>query len=185
MPAVQPTDVPPLPLALIPADDAPWTVAPVLAPGRGDEADDQVAINAPWLVHFKGGEVAIHALDEHSEAHIAASELDAGDDLLVVFDLHAPGITDKASQTDAQQKRALRKRKVRVVSPFVRSGGITLHPAGNPARAGADEELMMYWSLSGSENKTGRRSPSGQQTLAFTAGDRTLGTLRLHWDNDR
>lgn len=172
-------------MAILPTDDAPWAAEPVLAPFEEAADADGVAFNVPWLVHFRGGDVAIEPLSEGTEARITASELDGGDDVLVVFDLRAPGITDKASQTDAQQRRALRKRKVRVISPFVRSGGVTLHQAGAPARNGADDELMMYWSLSGSENKTGRRSPSGEQTLAFTAGERTVGTLRLHWDNDR
>ena len=186
MPAIQPIDVTPPPLdALVALEDAPWTIAPVLRPARGEEEDDQVGFNTPWLVHFKDGAASVQPLGDGTEAHVTASELDAGHDLLVVFDLHAPGISDKTSSTDTQQKRALRKRKVRVVSPFVRSGGITLHTAGRPARSGADDELMMYWSLSGSENKTGRRSSSGAQTLAFTAGERTVGTLRLHWDNDR
>ena len=166
-------------------DDFAWAVEPVLSPIKADKEADEVTINAPWVIHFKNGDVSIAPLTDDTQLEISATDLDQGDDVLVVFDLHAPGITDKSTLTDAQQKRTLRKRKVRVVSPFVRSGGVTLHQAGAPARAGADDELMMYWSLSGSENKTGRRSQSGQQTLAFTAGDASVGTLHLHWENNR
>lgn len=162
-------------------DRADGTLAPVDPPSRAKDT----ALNEPWVVEFRKGDVLVRPLGEVRNVSISAEDLAAGDDVLVVVDLFARGVTDvdRDEKTEARMKRELRKLAVRVESELIKNGSVTLHDGG--ASGDDDHDALLYWSLSSPENKTGRRSESGTYPLKLLVGKRSLGSLKLKWLNER
>jgi|GEM_PF-1993479 len=158
------------------------TLAPVAPP----DSKRDVSTNEPWLVEFRDGEVVSRRLADVRSVSFNRTALKGGDDLYVVFDLFAKGKTEDLVYDEDNTKRLLRRLKVRVESDFVRNGSSTLAMSEPQAAENDDkaDSCLVYWSLSQSVNKTGRRSMDDSNTLRFFVGNKRVGSFRLKWTND-